>query len=282
MNIGGDLRGWWGSLQAHRTDLLYRVGIGLFMLVWLHAYPLYLLILYSAKRGFLSFDLLTNGLIGINSVLAWTAAFLLLLALYQWGFFALLLVCLKHRAELKRARRLGRAEPVLWGSLRSRWVWAGAFILSGGAWFFLLVAAANAQPAGWGLLLSLSVFTAALCVCMLGFVRGSLVEAALNWQAPLLFTILSMFAPLVGHDAAAGIIDVGLRQFRIGGGLHTVVERFDAEAGKALRQEGRLLLLSEHNIYLETAEGPRRKLVVLANSQNLKIEIDKTYGSNPR
>lgn len=275
------LRARWRWLRPRLKDARYRLGIGLLMFVWLGVYPLFLLILYSAKRGFLSFDLLTNGLIGLNSVLAWTGAFLLVLVVYQWGFVALWLLRLMHKAKLKEPPPKKGKAPWLFALLRNKTLWVLAAVMFVSTWAVFLLAAVDAQPASRWLFTYMSVFSLVLTVCLVGFVRNGWLQTALNWQGPLFFTLVSMFLPLLASDATADIMDVGLRQFRIGGGLHTTVELLGAEEGKTTHAQGRLLLLGEHTVYLETDEQPPT-LIVVPNSQNLKIQISKTYGSNPR
>ena len=263
-------------LLAHRTDIAYRVGVSLLILVWVHIYPVFLLTLYFANHRFLSFDLLTEGLLGMNSVFAWMALVLLIFAVCQWGFFALILYHLKFVRRPSGSAGGGLRKPV------SNWLWGGSLVSAAFVWGVLILATANAAHPTWLLASAMSVFSGALALCLLLFFREDLKSAAINWQAPLFFLSSSIFLPLVSSGAAVELIDLGLRQFRAGGLLETRVERIDAEGGKSFVVQGRLLLLSSRNIYLEAGDGVHKKLVVLANSQNLKIEVSSTYGNDPR
>jgi hypothetical protein len=262
--------------MAHRKDIAYRVGVSLLILVWVHVYPLFLLTIYFANRGFLSFDLLTEGLLGMNSVFAWMVFVLLLFAAYQWGFFALVADHLKFVRRSPGAAGTQQRKPI------DKWLWVSTFLIGGLVWFSIIWVTTRATHPNWLLVVAVSVFSLSLTFCLFLFLREDLKSAAINWQAPLFFLATSLFLPIVGSGAAVELIDLGLRQFRAGGLLDTRVERIDAKGDNALIAEGRLLLLSSRNIYLETGDSTHKKLVVLANSQNLKVEVNSTYGHDPR
>ncbi|MCW7542016.1 hypothetical protein OOT46_29905 [Aquabacterium sp. A7-Y] len=247
----------WTWVVEHRKDVIYRVGVGLLLYVWLRLYPSYLLLVYSAKRGFLSFDVLAEGMLGMNTVLTWTGFMLLALSFYQWGLLALL--TLRRRIDLKVPR--------------PAWIFMTVMALV--VWIPFGLLAFFGKERTWVLLGAFSIFSLALCVSLTLFFRKTVAEAAINWVAPLFLLAVSLFLPALGHDFTAEIMDTGFRQYRVGGQLPVKVGRIEDGAASPQTITGRLLMLGVRNVYIDTGSPEKPILVVIPNAQNLKIEIGK-------
>jgi hypothetical protein len=239
------------------------------LFIWLNLYPLYILLLYFAKKGFLSFDLLTGGLLGMNSMLTWTAGMLLLLAIYLWSFPILLVYHLAVVRPAKRNQQGGdvvkKVPTALW------WLTLPLSLLM----FVAVGVAANASKAGWPLALGLLVFTFAIAGCAALFVRRTWADSLVNWQAPTFLLLISMVVPALAHDATAHVVDVSLRHFRLGGGLDAQIYMAGAPSHEKPIAQGKLLLASVENIYLEVINASQTTLVTFANTQNIRLEVGK-------
>lgn len=244
-----------GWCVTHWRDVVYRVVVAVLLLAWLELYPRYLILVYSAERGFLSFDVIADGMGGLNTVLTWTGAMLLLFSFYQWAFVGLLLLRWRHGIKL-----------------RGYW-WALAALGVAVSWGPLVYFAAQVPEFRWTLVTGLSTYSLVLFVSLLFFYAKSVSEALANWGAPAWLLTMSLVVPALGHSYTAEIIDLGMKQFRVGGLLPARTCFPSGVAEEKACVEGRLLLLGVRSIYLELGPPGNSELVVISNAENTQTHV---------
>jgi len=258
----------------HRWDFVYRVAVTLLLLAWLRVFPVYLLTIYTGAHGIPPFELAGEDFAGVRILLTWTLVLLVLGALYFWSPLILFIL---RRFYLKDPikdstwdRPPSRLALFLASTMPSFWCLLPTVVISAA-----LAIAFGAGRTPWALVLQFWLASLLLALSVFLFVRRDVASAIVNWQGPLAFVLLSIALPVAFKAAVTDVLDATLRQYRVGGMLPVVMRPLGAAENGADPVEGKLLLLGKHSIYVDQGEGNRRTLVVIANGENLRVEIGR-------
>ncbi len=176
---------------------------------------------------YFSYDIFSEGIFGIKSFIFMVAILISISALYLWGFifvfksnskikskkiFCLGILCvlvsaLFHYLIFNFSVASGKLERLVWLSLLG-------FIFAGGIYSYL---------------------------------DNPLKSFLTNWVTPLLAIALSATLPILTMKTTADIVNTGLENFKVGGGV--AVEIYKVDSG-ALIKGGKLLLLTPNYVYL--------------------------------
>ena len=273
MLLPSEIRAAW--IRRNWRDIVYRVAVAVLLAAWLRLFPIYLLTIYLAEKGIPPLEAVSDDLPGIHVVLVWTFIFLVVMAIYQW-----LPLTLWGFRRLQRAGAIqptgsdADAVPPKPSALDSKALWGFAWVASGLVWLALGTVILNEGPMPRSLIFAFSIFSLLLNVSLFLFIRGNVRHALTNWRGPLAFIGISLVMPVIAHDEVADVIDSSLRRYRVGGMLPVTIEPVEQVNGGATSTlSGKLLLLGKRNIYIEVGEGSARELIVIVNSQNLKVTI---------
>lgn len=260
---------------VHRWDFVYRVAVALLLIAWLRIFPVYLLTIYTGTRGIPPFEMAADDLAGVHLMLTWTLLVLVLCSLYFWS--PLIYIVL---------RRFYLTDPIDNATADrppSRFALFLTACAPQGVWLFLptvVISAAlavgfRAGRVPWDLVFHFWILSLLLTASVFLFVRRGITGTIVNWQGPLVFVLMSITLPFAFKEVIVGVLDSTLRQYRVGGMLPVTVHGFGARGNGADRVEGRLLLLGRRSIYIERGEGDTRKLIVIAHSEAIRVEIDR-------
>ncbi len=262
-------------LYRHRWDILYRGAVTVLLAAWLRLFPMYLLTIYLAEKGIPPLEAVSDDLPGIHVVLVWTLLFLVIMAIYQWLPLTLWGLRRSQRAGTSEHADENAARPKL-SALDSKALWGIAWAAAALVWGALGTAILNEGPMPRSLIFAFSIFSMLLNVSLFFFIRRDVKRSLINWKGPLAFIGLSLLIPAFTHSQTVEVIDSSLRQYRVGGMLPVTIEAVARDAaGSALPVSGKLLMLGKRNIYVEVGDGSARQLIVIANSQNLKVTISQ-------
>jgi len=235
------------EVQASPFILILRSISLLFVGAWLSVYPIYLLIIYMQEEKFFSYDIFTDGILGIKSFIVIVAILIIMTSLALWGFVIPLVRYIKYKEKSTLALLiiLGIFCPLAHLSI---------IVLNPNLHYSRIL---------WLSCLSL-IFITALAVFLLNPLRNLIT----NWWAPLIAVALSAVIPLFSTEVVTDIVRTGLENFKVGGNVDAKV--YNTNNSKTI-MEGKLLLITPNYVYLRN--GDKGHIVIARSDQNY-VSID--------
>ena len=237
-------------------SFLYRAIVAVVSGLWFSFLPMYFSILYMAERKFFSYEFLTDDVFGMKTLVISGVALLFVVSLYLFGFLPL------FRIALSEGRKSGA-----FGS--SRWLTWGAIVVAALMHLLLFYGAVSASKPK--LYFGTSAFAFIVCAYMSSFIGGSLREKLSNWFPTAVFVGFTAFFPFVHKDVTADLVEIALRQFRVGGGIPVKVRIFESQE---IAVDGRLLLMTPKNLYITEPNGKGKTLIIIRNTDQIRVDIE--------
>jgi hypothetical protein len=237
-------------------SLLYRIIVALAASLWFSFLPMYLVVLYMAERKFFSYEFLSDDIAGMKTLVVSAAVFLSVVSLYLFGF---LLVAKYAASVFQNTGRFGSTRWLTWLCFVISMALHSVFFSTG-----LSVGKPN-------LVFDLSVFAFLICAYITSFIGGSLQQNLSNWLPTAMFIGCTAFFPFIYRDATADLLEVALRQFRVGGSIPVKVKKV---LDQKLIVEGKLLLITPKNLYITLPENRQKTMTIIRNNDDIRVDLD--------
>ncbi|MFA5018463.1 MAG: hypothetical protein WC504_13010 [Methylobacter sp.] len=209
-----------------------------------------------AERKFFSYEFLSDDATGMKTLVVSSAVFLSVVSLYLFGF----LLVAKYAVSI--AQNTGKYDSTRWLT----WLCFGISIALHSAFF--LTGLSVDKP---NLVFDLSVFAFLTCAYLTSFIGGSLQQNLSNWLPTALFICCTAFFPFMYRDATADLLEIALRQFRVGGGIPVKVRKVDDQK---LIVEGSLLLITPKNLYIVLPGNDRKTMTIIRNTDDIQVSLE--------
>lgn len=204
-----------------------RLMLMLIMASWVSFYPVYLLLIHMKVEKYFSYDIFSEGIFGIKSFIFMVAILICISALYLWGFIFIFRSYFKIKSKTM--------------------LFLGILCVLVSVLFHLLIfnfslASGKVERLVWLSLLGL-IFAGGIY----SYLENPLKSFLTNWATPLLAIVLSATLPILTMKTTADIVNTGLENFKVGGGI--TVEIYKVDSGTLIKS-GKLLLLTPNYVYL--------------------------------
>lgn len=237
------------------SQLAIRLVVGLITFVWIGCLPFYLFVIFMHQNNFFSYDFFVDGVFGLKVFTAVISILLVFTSLYFYGFLIIAKLGIQQQSEH------GKNNFRMF-----TWVAFLLSILTHSVFFRNSLASGNPSWLFW--LMAMSLF---FCMFIYSFVGHGLKKNSQNWISPIAFVAATILFPFVCQNATSEMISVGLRSFRIGGGMHVdIIDNNSARNDANSIAKGSLLLLTPKNAYIKNEDNI---LDIVPISEHTKVHI---------
>jgi hypothetical protein len=185
-------------------SVLMRIAIAFVAAAWVAVYPVYLFVIYMHERHFFSYDFFAHGVIGIKSFFLIIIVLLAFLSVFLWGW---LLFAKYVLVKYVASGSLEFGDRVLF-----------LFLFSVAALFhFMLWGMSLGGSSGPELYVSWAVSSFIVAWYASTFVRLVSASVIFAWKPTAAFLGVTLALPIVFAQQTANVIEVGLRNFGVGG-----------------------------------------------------------------
>ena len=217
---------------------------------------MYFAVLYMAERKFFSYEFLSEDAFGMKTLVISGVVLLFVVSLYLFGFLAV------FRLAVSEGRKTGK-----FGS--NRWLtWVTLFVAILMHLLLFYGALSNGKP---NLYLGTAAFAFFVCAYLSSFVGGTLRERLSNWLPTAMFIGITAFFPFVYRDVTADLVEIALRQFRVGGGIPVKITRLESQKPIV---DGSLLLRTPKNVYVIVQKDGKTALVIVRNGDDVRVDVE--------
>jgi hypothetical protein len=242
--------------QIEVKSILYRALVAFFSGLWISFLPMYFAVLYMAERKFFSYEFLSEDAFGMKTMVISGVVLLFFLSMYMFGFLVL------FKMAVAEGRKTGN-----YGSYR--WLtWLLLFVAIFMHSYFFYRALLAGKP---NLYIGPSAFAFIVCFYLSSFVGGALRERLSNWLPTVIFIGFTAFLPFVGRDVTADLVEISLRQFRVGGGIPVKITKLESQNPII---EGSLLLRTPKYLYIIVLKEGKSTLAIVRNGDDVRVDVE--------
>jgi len=224
--------------------------------LWFSFLPMYFAVLYMAERKFFSYEFLSEDAFGMKTLVISGLALLFIISLYLFGFIAV------FKLAISEGRRVGKYDS-------NRWLTWVAFVVAAPMHIYLFNNSLSAAKPN--LYFGTSAFAFIVCAYLSSFIGGSLRERLSSWLPTAMFIGITAFLPFLHKDVTADLVEIALRQFRVGGEIPVKITKLENQKSVV---EGNLLLRTPKNLYVTVSVNGKRSLVIVRNSEDIRVDAE--------
>lgn len=242
------------------------------------------------SKGFFSYELISDYISSVDIFVITLCVFVVVLALFLFG--SIIVFCLiktQHFEDVGDGQENNEEKQSWWHRMVNRinfklfkfnpdrsmaknfWLLVmvnfvmtvlvfGILLLKGQGWLFAFI----------------FIFSISFCSCIALIFQRNIWQGLSNYVPPLVLMFLTVFVPVVYHRHMSDILDVVLRQYRIGGGISAKIINTKTNL---LIADGCLLFYTPKNLYIvviaEDADNDKEGSA-MGNSDNVNTNGDKS------